>query len=123
MVRIITTQSIFDYAKKNPKSAKSLTAWVALVRSCTWKNPQDIVDAFGTKAVDLLGKKPDGKPTTKASNRVVIDVKGNHIRIIAKYQFHSMQKDAWLFIAWIGSHKEYDEINKKNLQYEINIYK
>lgn len=114
MVHILTIRSLHEYIEINPNVGDRLKAWIALVKSCNWEKPQDIVNAFGAKAVDIL---------TKSCSRVVIDIKGNHIRIIAKYQFHPTLKMARLYIKWIGTHAEYDEICKRNLQYEIEMFK
>lgn len=114
MARIVKTSSIAEYIAANQQFAGPLEAWVEIVRTAKWEKPQDIVDTFGAKGTDILGN---------SCNRVVIDVKGNHIRIIAKYQFHEKQKDTcWLFIKWIGTHREYDGINKRRQQYTIEMF-
>lgn len=122
MVHIISTACIKKFADENPKFSEVLSAWITLVSKCEWEKPQDIVNEFGSKAIDLLGKK-DNKPTTLSSNRVVFDIKGNHLRIIAKYQFHPKLKVARLYIKWIGTHSEYDKLCNNKLQYEIELFK
>lgn len=95
--------------KTHAQHTESLKAWISIVEDSDliWHIPQDIVTTFGNKAVDLIG-----------NDRVVIDVKGNKIRIIAKYQFPS----ARLFIKWIGTHAEYDKLCVKNKQYDIDLF-
>jgi len=122
MVRLITVKHLKDFMDCNPKYKECLEAWISIVKHCEWEKPQDIVAEFGSKAIDLLGKK-DTKKSTKSSNRVVFDIKGNHLRIIAKYQFHPTQKKAILYLCWIGNHKDYDKICDKNNQYDINMFK
>lgn len=121
MVHIIKTSAIYEYIKSNPKHKLVLEAWVSIVESSTWQKPEDIVLQFGSKAIDLLGKK-DNKPNTLSSKRVVFDIKGNHLRIIAKYQFHPKQRDCWLFMKWIGTHAEYDKLNDKGKQFEVEMF-
>ena len=58
----------------------------------------------------------------QATDIVVFDVKGNHIRIIAKYVFHENQRSTRLYIKWIGTHAKYDKLCKNNLQYTIDAY-
>lgn len=99
-----------------------MEAWITLVESQHWEKPSDMALTFGEKATDILGKK-DAKASTVPPERVVIDVKGNHIRVIAKYQFHPLLKDARLYIKWIGSHAEYSKLCKKKLQYDIDQFK
>ena len=122
MIRIIKTSAIAEYINANPAHKLALEAWKTIVETSTWEKPEDIILQFGSKAIDLLGKK-DNKPSTLSCKRVVFDIKGNHLRIIAKYQFHPKQRDGWLYIKWIGTHGEYDKLNDKNLQYEVEMFK
>ncbi len=112
MVHIITEKPIAEYGKKHPSHLSSLESWLSLTKGSTWDMPQDIVKTFGAKPTDLIG-----------NDRVVIDVKGNHIRIIAKYQISSKLKKTRLYIKWIGSHAEYDKLDKLGKQYTVDLYK
>ncbi len=112
MIHIITEKPIFDYATEHPVHKTSLESWISLVVGSTWNKPQDIVETFGAKPTDLIG-----------NNRVIIDVKGNHIRIIAKYQIHFKLKKSRLYIKWIGSHSEYDKLQKTGKQHTVDLYK
>ncbi|WP_341842217.1 type II toxin-antitoxin system HigB family toxin [Chitinophaga caseinilytica] len=118
MVHIIKTKSINDYISNNPNSGNALWAWHDIVRTASWEKPQDIVETFGAKAVDIL---PTWKNT--ACNRAVIDIKGNHLRVILKYQFHVKLKQARIYIKWIGTHAEYDKLCDLNKQYEVEMFK
>ena len=40
-------------------------------------------------------------------SRIVFNIKGNAYRLIAKFNFEKQ----WVFIRFIGSHKEYDKID------------
>ena len=122
MIHIIAVKHLKSFMDDNPKYRECIEAWVSIVSHCNWEKPQDIVDEFGSKAIDLLGKK-DTKPATVSSNRVVFDIKGNHIRIIAKYQFHPKLEKSRLYLCWIGTHKDYDKVCSRNEQYDINMFK
>ena len=74
-----------------------------------WNVPADIMKTFSY--ADILGK---------GTNRVVFNVGGNTYRIICKYAFG--QNMVHLFICWIGTHKEYDELCKRGEQYTISLY-
>jgi mRNA interferase HigB len=121
-VRIISKRSLYLYTLKNPNSSSALNAWASIVESKDWRSPLDIVETFGSKAVDILGKK-DNKATTVPPERAVIDIKGNHIRVIVKYQFHPNLKTSCLYVKWIGTHAEYDKLCAKNLQYDVEQFK
>ncbi len=112
MIRIVATKNIFDYGKKHPKFKERIKTWVSLIEGSSWEKPQDIVDTFGAKATDIL-----------KNQRVCIDVGGNHIRVIFKYQFIKKIKKTNLYVKWIGSHAEYDKINNSGLQHTIDMFK
>lgn len=112
MVRLIKITSIGKYIETNPRMRDALEAWVSLVKSLNWEKPQDIVDSFGPKAVDIIG-----------GERAVIDIKGNHLRIIVKYQFHQSLKQSVIYIKWIGTHAEYSKLCKLNMQYTVEMFK
>jgi len=90
-------------------SRSPFTEWLSKVKSATWAKPADIKATFGS--VDLLGK---------SSNRVVFDIEGNNYRMICKYAFGENQ--VHLFVCWIGTHAEYDELCDDNLQYTASDY-
>lgn len=54
------------------------------------------------------------------SNRVVFNIGGNNYRMICKYAFG--EKQVHLFICWIGTNTEYDELCDNNEQYTITNY-
>lgn len=82
---------------------------VGKAKYADWKLPTDIQSTYGT--ADYLGKGCD---------RVVFDIGGNDYRMICSYFFG--EKEVHLFICWIGTHPEYDKINKKGEQYTIRLY-
>jgi mRNA interferase HigB len=79
------------------------------VKYADWNAPSDIKQTFAS--ADLLGG---------GGNRVVFDVGGNNYRMICKYAFG--EKQVHLFICWIGTHTEYDELCDNNEQYTITNY-
>jgi mRNA interferase HigB len=91
------------------RSKSSFVEWLNILKSADWSTPKDIQKTFNT--ADLLGKR---------SQRVVFDIGGNNYRMICKYAFG--ENEAHLFICWIGTHAEYDELCGKNKQYSISKY-
>jgi mRNA interferase HigB len=108
-VHLIKKQSIEDYVQENARSKPSFAIWLSVLKRVDWENPEDILETFGS--ADLLGN---------GSGRVVFDIGGNKYRTICKYLFG--QKQAHLFICWIGTHADYDAICKKGKQYSISNY-
>ena len=76
------------------------------------ENPSRYSYTFGAKPTDLI-----------KNDRVVINIKGNHIRLIAKYRFHIKLIKTRLYIKWIGSHSGYDKLLKSGEQHTIDLYK
>ena len=108
MIHIVSEKNIYDYANEHSQYKSGIEAWVTIVKGETWHIPQDIVKTFGAKATDLIG-----------SDRVVIDIKGNHIRVIAKYQFSKKLKKTRSYIKWIGTHAEYGKLKGKELTVDM----
>jgi mRNA interferase HigB len=108
-VHLIRRETIESYAVAHARSKSSFTIWLAAVKYADWNVPSDIQETFG--AADLLGR---------GSNRVVFDIGGNNYRMICKYLFG--EKQVHLFICWIGTHTEYDELCSTREQYTITNY-
>jgi mRNA interferase HigB len=48
-----------------------------------------------------------------SADRIVLNIKGNDYRLVVAVDFE--KSIAW--IKWIGTHKDYDKINVKEVQY------
>ena len=108
-VHLIKKQTLIDYAIGHPNSLAALTYWMDIVKFADWSNPNEIKKTFAT--ADILGND---------SNRVIFNIGGNKYRLICKYKFG--KNKVHIFVCWIGTHKEYDKICKKNVQYKISVY-
>jgi len=108
-VHLIRKETIEMYARQNAQSRTSLEEWLTRVRNADWEKPADMQASF--RSTDLLGK---------SSARVVFDIGGNNYRMICKYAFGD--KQIHLFVCWIGTHSEYNELCKKDEQYTVSIY-
>ena len=108
-VHLIKRQTIEKFVINNARSRSSFNLFLAALKFVDWFQPNDIQKTFGS--ADLLGSN---------SNRVVINIGGNNYRLICKYSFGN--KKVHLFICWIGTHAEYDELCNKNQQYTTNSY-
>ncbi len=106
---LIKRQTIEDFIRKNATSRSAFNHWLSIIRYADRGIPQDIISTF--MSADILGKN---------SQRVVFNIGGNNFRMICKYIFG--RSKIHLFVCWIGSHAEYDELCRDNLQYTINIY-
>ena len=108
-VHLVKKQTIEEYVKDNARSRPSFKFWLLTLNGADWNDPEDILETFG--ATDLLGN---------GSDRAVFDIAGNNYRMICHYVFG--EKQAHLFVCWIGTHAEYSKLCKENKQYTVSIY-
>jgi len=108
-VHLIRKETIERYVVANVRSRSSFAIWLAAVKHADWHVPSDIKETFGS--ADILGR---------SSNRVVFDIAGNNYRMICRYVFG--EKQVHLFICWIGTHAEYDELCDHLEQYIVTNY-
>lgn len=108
-VRLIKKETVLDFILIHARARVSFEDWLKAIRKADWVSPADILDAFGS--ADLLGK---------SSNRVVFNIGGNAYRMICKYRFG--ERSIRLYICWIGTHAQYDQLNKLGKQYTVHIY-
>ena len=107
-IHLIKKQSIIDYTIKNARSKPSFRIWLTALKYSNWNQPKDIQDTFGS--ADFLG----------GTERVVFDIGGNNYRLICSYHFGN--KEAHLYVKWIGTHAEYDRLCMQNKQYTVSNY-
>lgn len=100
-MKIISVKILKDFWQLNPDSEQHLKAWVDEVRHADWQQPADI--KFKYRNASIL-----------KNRRVVFNIKGNNYRLIVAiaYRFKSV------YIKFIGSHAQYDEINAETIELE-----
>jgi len=105
-VRIIARRTLRQFVdalkgSKDQKAVKSaLDSWFHEAQQADWKNPADVVKAYASASI--VG--PD---------RVVFNIKGNDYRLVVAINYRLRI----VFIKWIGSHADYDEIDVKTVPY------
>lgn len=105
-VNLIKKQTVEDYVERHPQAKASFGTWLGILKFADWYIPDDIRTTFNS--VDFLGR---------GTNRVIFDVGGNDYRVICKYSFGD--KQVRLFICWLGSHEEYNRLNRNGEQYTV----
>ncbi len=78
----------------------ALDAWFHEAKQAVWKKPADVKEYYGNASI--VG--PD---------RVVFNIKGNDNRLVTAIDY----RRGIVFIKWLGSHKEYDKIDARTVQY------
>lgn len=108
-VHLIRKETIESFVQEHAYGKSSFIFWLLTLKRADWNEPSDILKTFSS--ADILGNH---------SNRVVFNIGGNNYRLICHYVFG--EKQAHLFVCWIGTHAEYSKLCKDNKQYTISNY-
>lgn len=95
---IIAQKIINDFANSYPLAAEPLNRWYSETEKADWKDLNDIKQTFNS--VDFIG-----------NDRFVFDIGGNKYWLVAMIHFNRRA----LYIRFIGTHKQYDEMIRKKL--------
>lgn len=82
-----------------------LDAWFAEAAKATWRSPAELKAQYSSASII-------------SSDRVVFNIKGNDYRLIVAINYHYQV----LLIKWLGTHKEYDQIDAGKVEYEKERY-
>ena len=97
-MRILKRKTLRDYYAEHPETQGALESWFFEVKSDLWRNPEDVRAKFP-------------KARTIPGNRVIFKLLGNKYRLIVKVEYSA----GLVFIRFIGTHKEYDQINAEEV--------
>jgi mRNA interferase HigB len=102
-MRIIKEKTLTRYCKplRYLKAKESLQSWIYEVRYSKWENAGELKLKY--KNASIINAK-----------RVVFNIKGNDFRLIVDIEY----KLGIIFIVWFGTHKEYDKIDVKTVNYD-----
>lgn len=97
-MRVITEEPLKQYIERFPNTETALQSWLKTVKKAQWKNFADVKRDFNT--ADSVG-----------NQHYVFNIRGNNHRLIVviKFTIH------WVYIRFIGTHKEYDKINASTI--------
>jgi len=97
-MRIISRKKLREFWETHRDAEQPLKAWFQFTKRAQWKNFHEI--------------KRDLKSASVTGNdRVVFNIKGNEYRLVVLVLFRSGK----MFIRFVGTHKEYDKIDAKNI--------
>jgi len=99
-MRIISKKTIKDFFEipGYSDSKNALEAWHREVLKLDWNNQNEIKARYASASI--IG-----------DEKVVFNIAGNKYRLIVKINYHAKI----VFIKLIGTHKQYDKINVKDL--------
>lgn len=110
-VRVIARSTLNDFVKnrvepKHQNAVKDhLDSWYAEALKATWKNSAELKAQYSSASI-------------VTAERVVFNIKGNSYRLIVALSYHYQV----LLVIWLGTHKEYDEIDARKVEYDKRRY-
>ncbi|KAA1183981.1 type II toxin-antitoxin system HigB family toxin [Rhizobium tropici] len=94
-MQIIAKSTLRKFWGIHPQAETPLRTWYAVVDKAMWNGPADVKMMFGAN-VDFV-----------SDNRIIFDIAGNKFRPIVHVAYPYQR----VLIKFVGTHKEYDNIN------------
>lgn len=105
-MRIIARRTLREFVaartghQDQPALRAALDAWFSEVHRAQWKSMADVKRLYATASI--------------GADRAVFNIKGNSYRLVAAVDFEK----GIVGIKWIGTHRDYDRIDVKQVKYE-----
>ena len=97
-LRVIAKRTLREFWELNPDSEQQLMVWYREATNADWNSPNEIKSHYASASI-------------LKNSRVVFNICGNKYRLILEINFPRK----WVFIRFIGTHKEYDKIDANNI--------
>jgi mRNA interferase HigB len=91
-MKVLGRDKLLDFSQRHTSAKGALEAWLNEAEKAEWKTSQDIKDRY--RSADFL-----------AENRVIFNIKGNHVRLVVKVRY----QNGIVVVEWVGTHAEYDK--------------
>jgi mRNA interferase HigB len=75
-------------------SEEQLKAWYQEAKQADWQSPNEVKEQY--RSASIVG-----------NNRIVFNICGNKYRLVVRINYEAQ----WIFIRFVGTHKEYDKID------------
>ena len=100
MKNIVALKTLKDHWETPGRadSEQQLKVWYQEMKKVEWKHSNDVKKKYGSASI--IG-----------NNRIVFNICGNKYRLVVKVNYETQ----WMFIRFIGTHKEYDLINASTI--------
>ena len=99
-MRVFTTGTLRDFWEDYPETEQALKTWFQITKVADWNSPDEVKPLY-----------PNVKLSFLKDNRIVFGIKGNKFRLIVKVEYAKKL----VFIRFIGTHSEYDDIDANNI--------
>jgi mRNA interferase HigB len=97
-LRVIAKRTLREFWEINQDSEQQLLVWYREATKADWNNHNEIKSQYASASI-------------LKNNRVVFNICGNKYRLIVEINFQRK----WVFIRFIGTHKEYNKIDANNI--------
>ena|SRR4030042_2994225 len=97
-MRVFAKKILREFWEKHSDSEEQLKTWYNEALKSFWTSPTDIKSEYPTASI-------------LKSGRVVFNICGNKYRLIVRINYLRR----WVFIRFIGTHKEYDKIDSNKI--------
>jgi mRNA interferase HigB len=107
VMRVIARSTLKRFVEKtagrrgHARLKTALEAWFAEARKAKWKTAAEVKRLYATASI-------------VSSDRIVFNIKGNDYRLVVAIDYEK----GIVWIKWIGTHAEYDEIDVRTVTYE-----
>jgi len=93
-MRVIARRTLREFWQLHRRAEQPLKAWFSEATRSAWQSPQDIKNAYAHASF-------------VADNRVVFNIAGNRIRLIAHVNYDYQI----VYVKFVGTHAGYDRID------------
>lgn len=106
-MRVIARRTLREFidslaGRREQQAVKAaLDAWFDEVKKARWTSTADVKRSYATASI-------------VTAERIVFNVKGNAYRLIVSVDFEK----GIVWIKWLGTHKDYDRIDVKEVNHE-----
>ena len=99
-MRTIAVETLKLYWNKNKPAEQPLKAWYKECSNAKWNSAAELKTQF--RSCSIINSK-----------RAVFNIKGNDFRLIVDIEYRLKI----VFIVWVGTHKQYNNIDAKTVKY------
>jgi mRNA interferase HigB len=99
-MRVIAVKTLKENWKTFPQVEQALWSWYEEAEAAEWNTPNELKGQYRNASI-LTDK------------RVVFNIHGNTYRLIVDIEYRLRI----VFIVWFGTHKQYDKIDAKKVNY------
>ncbi len=97
-MRIIARKALVEYWTRVPAARSELEAWHAEAKAADWAKPTNVKAKYGNASILQDG-------------RAVFNICGNKHRLVVQINYGFRI----IYIRFLGTHKEYDQINAQTI--------